>query len=493
MVDYDKTLSRWISEVQSGRGECRDIAAVLIKDSVDTGKVLLNLSGYNLSSLPILPPHIEELNISNNALETLPSLPDSLKILDASHNKIRHFPVMAPDSLLEKVNLANNLLRKKPTSERPLPVLDLSENPLCFIIPKIIHHIWLGYKSLPCEAITNIVNNAALNPDYTLMLWVDNPAQTQSQLVDSGVTSAFFKRVDILLPTAPYQLEAAIQRECADTPYNNYAAASDILRLSVLKDYGGIYMDVDIALNEPLGDILIENENNQPAVESLFKVDLKKLSDGGDAFDINNNVIAALADSRDVDFLLNAIIAAYQGKRFTFGPDGKKHEDYFKEEWSHNSGVEFLTNHVKRMEISRTAIQLKKSGKFDTLALLRNSEKIKSLEALSQFKKNLFNENVEMNDVMWGLKRERPLVRYTGTLSFTGPALIRSFLFDEKHDPFIIDKIQNDSINGFHSTRKLINSGIFGHIEGPLGAWKPENKGSGGWIAPAVHGWSAEV
>ncbi|ECZ0740335.1 hypothetical protein F7414_22520 [Salmonella enterica] len=42
-------------------------------------------------------------------------------------------------------------------------------------------------------------------------------------------------------------LYTAFLRECEGS-YRNYAAASDILRLFVLHEYGGLYLDVDVTL-----------------------------------------------------------------------------------------------------------------------------------------------------------------------------------------------------------------------------------------------------
>ncbi|WP_413732825.1 TcdA/TcdB catalytic glycosyltransferase domain-containing protein [Sodalis sp. RH20] len=509
--DYYQALNLWKSEARNGFGERRDIAADIIKNCIETGSVKLNLSGLNLTSLPVLPPHIEELNVGNNVLKTLPSFPDTLKILKASHNRLMTFPAIASGSSLEELYLADNFIKIKPQSAGSLQHLDLSNNPLCFVIPKIIHHIWLGDAPFPYEAMINLVRNVDLNPDYVIKLWVDNPKRTHSELMTVGLTSAIFARVEILRYSAPYELEAIILRECADTPYKNYAAASDVLRLSVLRDFGGIYMDVDIALSESLGDILIDNQFGQPAVDSLFKYDSVTTSDDDFEVGVINGVIAALKDAKDIDFLLEAIKAVYTGKEFTLGPNKTKFMDFFKHFWSGYSGDNSLTAQIKVREVLRTQEKLNGSAKLEALNLLDETEKNKRLEALSNYNRNLFSDDADFANITWGLKRERALVRYTGTLSFTGPLLLFLYLNNEKPGDLIPANLQQDPKNGFHSVRKFIKTDIFGKIEDPFGKWIADENGKGGrvehpmgrwtqknndtgdWIAPAMHGWITDI
>lgn len=509
-TEYFNALDRWEEEMQTDCG-LGDIAVKRIKECVEKETLILDLSDLMLDTLPVLPSHIEELNVSHNYFKTLPSFPDRLKILDAHHNFLEAVPVLSSGSSLQELYLSDNRIRVKPTSAGTLRVLDLANNPLCFSIPKRIHHIWLGTTPLPYQAMRNLVQNAALNPDYVIKLWVDNPKKTQHELIDKEFSSAIFARVEIAKYSVPYEIEALILRECANTPYNNYAAASDILRLQLLKDFGGIYMDVDITLSEPLGDILIENRFGQPAVDSLFKYHSEENSDNIFGIVLNNNVIAALENSKDIDFLLEAIKATYTGKEVTSGSNGTTLMDFFKEKWCDWSDENSLTAQIKIREILRTQQKLNGSEKLEVIKRLGEPEKNKRLEALSNYNRNLFSDNVDFSNITWNLKRERSLVRFTGTLCFTGPYLLYFYLLNENIYDLDPDNYQQDLEKGFHSVRKFIKTDIFGQIVdpsgkwisdkngkggrvgNPMGTWMPENSGTGDWIAPAMHGWTTEI
>jgi Leucine-rich repeat (LRR) protein len=489
-TDYYKILDQWKNE-ETPKGEYRDIAYQRIRDCVETGKAVLDLSGLFLTNLSPLPSHIVELNVRGNGLTTLPVLPKNLEILDASYNFLEKFPTIGPESSLAELHLAHNLIRIKPKTERELRVLDLDKNSLCFTIPKIIHKVWLGDKPLPFDAMRNLVRNASLNPDYEIKLWVDNPLRTQSQLIDAGFSSVLFKRVEILTFSAPAKLEAAILRECANTRYRNYPAASDILRLSLLKDFGGVYLDVDVALKEPLGDLLIENKKGQPTVNSLFNVVVKGVSDENTDISVSNNAIAAIKNSSDIDSLLEAIIVTYGGKEFTFANNNKV-MDLFKKYWNYSSSENVFTQQIKEWEIEMMEIKLKGSDKSEALKALDGPEKRKHLEKLSNYKKHLFNENVDCNDITWGLKRELALVRHTGTLAFTGPGLIAQYLLDKKQYSLPLRNIENDKKNGFHTIKKFMNTEIFGEIIEPRGKWISENHGKNGRVHDPMGKWVPE-
>ncbi|QWA13946.1 hypothetical protein GTU79_15265 [Sodalis ligni] len=58
-------------------------------------------------------------------------------------------------------------------------------------------------------------------------------------------------------------------QECTETRYANFPAAADILRLYLLKTFGGLYMDVDVVLKEPLGNIVSESEDKEYKADFL--------------------------------------------------------------------------------------------------------------------------------------------------------------------------------------------------------------------------------
>lgn len=65
-------------------------------------------------------------------------------------------------------------------------------------------------------------------------------------------------------------IRSAVEREMSDSPYHNYAAASDILRLVVLEKFGGIYMDVDVIVSGSLGLISPERVSSTGTSDILI-------------------------------------------------------------------------------------------------------------------------------------------------------------------------------------------------------------------------------
>lgn len=96
-------------------------------------------------------------------------------------------------------------------------------------IPKIIHYCWYGGKPMPKMLRYCLATWRKHLPDYEFMLW--NETNTT---FDSG----FIKKAHA---------------------EKNWAFVSDYVRLKVVYEHGGIYMDTDMMLLKPLDDFL-ENE-----------------------------------------------------------------------------------------------------------------------------------------------------------------------------------------------------------------------------------------
>lgn len=96
-------------------------------------------------------------------------------------------------------------------------------------IPKIIHYIWLGGKPLP-ELVNKCIESwKKYCPDFEIKRWDESNLDLNKY-------------------------------EFAKTAYQEkkYAFASDVFRFDILKEYGGIYMDVDVELIKPI-DKFLEN------------------------------------------------------------------------------------------------------------------------------------------------------------------------------------------------------------------------------------------
>lgn len=100
------------------------------------------------------------------------------------------------------------------------------------MIPKIIHQIWIGPKTPP----SFMHKWKEMNPDYEYMLW-DNESIKRLDLINGRVMRLY--RLD--------------NRDC-------WNGRSNVLRLEILKKYGGIYIDADCDPQRPLDDELLDND-----------------------------------------------------------------------------------------------------------------------------------------------------------------------------------------------------------------------------------------
>ncbi|WP_380178550.1 glycosyltransferase family 32 protein [Kalamiella sp. sgz302252] len=270
-----------------------------------------------------------------------------------------------------KSNLAENMIGIRQGND--VPSLTRQGNSLATSannIPKEIHYIWLGKEKISDSAIHNIISASKTNPEYNITLWSDNPEKLKNQILNKGYSQAIFSRINIKQPNLSTKVAAAISRECTDNNFKNYAAASDIMRLAVLKDYGGIYMDVDVAMKAPLGDIKAQRQSSTGEIDCLI---FQEKSERGVRF--SNAVIAAPKNSKGIEKMLNAAVAPYEGI-------------------------------VPEMGCGKTA------GKGELTKLMNDYSR----------------EGLTIDDLMWEGKRSVPLLRHLVTVSATGPGVVASYL-----------------------------------------------------------------
>jgi len=96
------------------------------------------------------------------------------------------------------------------------------------MIPKIIHYVWIGGKPLPPLAEKCMESWKKFCPDYEIQKW------------DETNFDVFSNR---------YCKEAYEAKK--------FAFVSDYIRLYVMVNYGGVYMDTDVELLKPLDDYLV--------------------------------------------------------------------------------------------------------------------------------------------------------------------------------------------------------------------------------------------
>lgn len=125
---YFSIWETWRKNAQPEEHEARDVAVARLQDCFNRKAMELNLSGINLSSLPKLPHHIENLRVDHNQLTELIELPASLKTLHATHNLLKALPAL-PDTL-EELYVDHNQLKVLSEIPASLNVLCAEANPL---------------------------------------------------------------------------------------------------------------------------------------------------------------------------------------------------------------------------------------------------------------------------------------------------------------------------------------------------------------------------
>ncbi len=96
------------------------------------------------------------------------------------------------------------------------------------MIPRKLHYVWVGPKAIP-DRVQRLVDGwRRLNPSYDIVLWNEDNIDFSFEFVQSAYCMKAWNRI------------------------------SDFVRMWVLLQQGGIYLDTDVELRQPL-DGLLEN------------------------------------------------------------------------------------------------------------------------------------------------------------------------------------------------------------------------------------------
>ena len=96
------------------------------------------------------------------------------------------------------------------------------------MIPKIIHYCWFGGKDLP-ESVQKCIDSwKKFAPDYELKLWNESNYDVN---------------------------QLAYTKEAYEA--GKYAFVTDVVRLDVVAQHGGIYLDTDVELIKPMDQLLL--------------------------------------------------------------------------------------------------------------------------------------------------------------------------------------------------------------------------------------------
>lgn len=97
------------------------------------------------------------------------------------------------------------------------------------MIPKIIHYCWFGGQPKPEMVLKCIESWKKYCPDWEIIEWNESNFDVSQH---------------------PYMKEAYERKK--------WAFVSDVARLLLVYNYGGIYLDTDVELHESLNELLIE-------------------------------------------------------------------------------------------------------------------------------------------------------------------------------------------------------------------------------------------
>ena len=179
-------------------------------------------------------------------------------------------------------------------SNNPLTFLDI--NGLQGTVPSEVNWIWMG-KPIPHDLHHNIVQFMAANRGYGATLWVDSASWTTGHgaALDTLPKSLQIRPVSELFVGLDPKLYAAFERERSG-PFKNFPAASDVARVALLQRRGGLYLDADVTLAQPL-----QNPLNAPTGVLMATV----------AGNFNNSIIAAAPHSEIVSRAASRIVGSY--------------------------------------------------------------------------------------------------------------------------------------------------------------------------------------
>lgn len=95
-----------------------------------------------------------------------------------------------------------------------------------YLIPKIIHQIWIGPNAIPDKVKWMMDSWQKVNPTWEYRLWTNHDLDNLDMLNKDAFESA-----------------------------TNWGMKSDILRCEILNQFGGVYVDVDFECLKPLDDL----------------------------------------------------------------------------------------------------------------------------------------------------------------------------------------------------------------------------------------------
>ncbi|NVZ52308.1 sugar-binding protein [Pseudomonas sp. B6002] len=170
--------------------------------------------------------------------------------------------------------IANSAKRVASVSHR---VVKLPELPLLPLnpteVPKTIHYFWAG-NEMPEHLVNNIAENARKSPGYKSIVHVDANDQATFLKVKEALDHKVggLEVQDLNADEGFREFNAGQYGEMyqyfRSGKTQNLAASSDVMRVALMKRYGGIYMDTDDALTVPVGEVSLKAASNDVLMNS---------------------------------------------------------------------------------------------------------------------------------------------------------------------------------------------------------------------------------
>jgi hypothetical protein len=120
------------------------------------------------------------------------------------------------------------------------------------MIPKIIHNIWIeGYENLPNEYKVTYANIKKINPEWEFMIWDDEMIKK--------ILKKYPSLYNMYIKSNNY------------TEIDNNKIKSDIARYIIMKEYGGLYFDIDFNCTSCFDELFLnENKKDKEAKNTIY-------------------------------------------------------------------------------------------------------------------------------------------------------------------------------------------------------------------------------
>jgi mannosyltransferase OCH1-like enzyme len=209
---------------------------------------------------------------------------------------------------------------------------------------KIIHQIWVGPYEMPDMEKYFVTHLKELNPDFEHILWTDKNLPPLPDLVK--------QKVDYWLSQ------------------ETYAFAADVLRVFLIHEYGGIYLDVDWYCTKGFSDLNLENYDGLIIYHSeyttgneIFGSSAKKgLIEG-----VYNRMLATGVTENHMPYWFNHVLKEHLQVEDTWNHIGHPHQMSQPKTQKDINEFERLGKEWLDVMKSQNILALKKWGEFENV------------------------------------------------------------------------------------------------------------------------------